>query len=96
MCTIIIVPLLSLYHDLKARLRHHGLDLSDWNADQHKFLGNSNVCIVTADVAADNAFAEAVELLNTENKLAHIVLDKVQFILPHAGYRPKLKLLDRW
>lgn len=56
MHTIIIIPLISLLHNLKARFRQQGQDVAEWKwlASQQKQVlqGQSNICLVAIETVA--------------------------------------------
>ena len=60
MHTVIIILLISLLHNLKARFRQQGQDVAEWKwlASQQKQVlqGQSNICSVTIETVAMDDF----------------------------------------
>ena len=91
--TVVILPLVALRQDLKAKCKALGLSYTHWDAELDMDSACAPLLLVGVEDACRATFLGLLQRLNLQGRLDRVFLDEAQMVLTDAHYREALRLV---
>src|SRR5262245_34131068 len=92
MTTVVIVPLIAVMQDLRARCIDNGISCATWDPD-NRVTGHVNLLFVAVEQAIEAPFRNHLQVLYSTGRLKRIVMDEAHVTLTHRDFRPGMNRL---